>query len=135
MDNLTTTNIWLGILAVVSLLEFLMILAAGFMAFRVYQQVTEVVENVERDHIAPLRARVDALLDEVQVITSKVKSAQDSVGDAFRHVAGTGSMVAGAVRSKTWPIVGLLKGLRVAASAVMKNGREENCPPVQRYGT
>ena len=135
MENLTTTNIWLGILAVVSLLEFLMILAAGFMAFRLYRQVTEAVQQVEREHIAPLRARVDGLLDEVQVITAKVRYAQESVGDALKHVTGTGSIVADAVRSKAWPIVGILKGLRVAASTVMKNGGEDNGSSYRRVET
>ena len=135
MENLTTTNIWLAILAIVSLLEFLMILAAGFMAFRLYRQVSEAVENIERLHIAPLRARVDGLLDEVHEITAKVKQAQSSVEGAFKHVSGTGSMVADAVRSKTWPLIGLLKGIKVAASAVMANGREGNGSALSRYDT
>jgi hypothetical protein len=134
MENLTTTNLWLGILAIVSLLEFLMILAAGFMAFRLYKQVSEAVENIERMHIAPLRARVDALLDEVHEVTAKVKQAQSSVESAFQHMSGTGSMVADAVRSKAWPLIGLLKGIKVVASAVMKNGRD-NGTVLSRYDT
>ena len=34
MESLTTTNVWLGILAVVSLLEFLMIVVAGVFAYQ-----------------------------------------------------------------------------------------------------
>ena len=128
MENLGTTNIWLGILAVVSLLEFLMILAAGLFAYKMYKQAMTTIETVERVHIAPLRARVDGILDEVQVMTDKVRRAQDSVGDALRHVAGTGSMVAGAVKTRTWPIVGIIQGIRTAAIAVMKNGKHDHPP-------
>ena len=134
MDSLATTNVWLAILAIVSLIEFLMIAAAGFFAYRMYREAMTVVENVERVHIAPLRARVDAILDDVQTVTSKVKHAQDSVGDAMRHVAGAGSLLAGTVKSKSWPIVGLIQGLRTAASTLAKNGKKDE-PPFARYGT
>ena len=136
MESLTTTNVWLGILAIISLLEFLMIVAAGWFAYRMYMQVMTTIDNVERVHIAPLRARVDGILDEVQVITNKVKHAQDSVTDAFRHVAGTGTVVAGAVRSKAWPILGIIQGLRTAATT-LRNGRKDHSdsPRVAHYGT
>jgi hypothetical protein len=126
MESLTTTNVWLGILAVVSVLEFLMILAAGLLAYQMYRRLVTTIETVERVHIAPLRARVDGILDEVQTVTEKVKHAQESVGDALRHVAGTGSMVAGAVRSKTWPIIGIIQGLKTVANTVMKNGKKSH---------
>jgi hypothetical protein len=32
-------------------------------------------------------------------------------------------MVAGAVKSKTWPIIGIIQGLKTAANTVMKNGK------------
>jgi phage-related protein len=134
MESLTTTNVWLGILAIVSLLEFLMIAAAGLLAFNMYKRVMTTIETVERVHIAPLHARVDGILDEVQAVTNKVKHAQDSVGDALRHVVGTGSMVAGAMKSKTWPIIGVLQGLKSVATTVMGNGKNGD-PPVTHYGT
>src|SRR5580765_6060555 len=56
MNDLTTTNTWLAILAIVSLIEFLMIAVAGVLAFRAYKQMMNVVETMERVHIAPLRA-------------------------------------------------------------------------------
>ena len=134
MENLTTTNMWLGILAVVSLLEFVIIAVAGVFAFKMYRQAMTTIQTIERVHIAPLRARVDGILDEVQTVTNKVKHAQESVSDALRQVAGTGSMVAGAVKSKTWPIVGIIQGLKSVANTVMKNGKHDD-PPVARYGT
>lgn len=135
MDSLGTTNIWLAILAIVSLLEFLMICAAGFFAFKAYQQVMTVVSNVERTHVAPLRARADAMLDEVQMVIDRVKHLQASVTDAVRHATGTGTAIAGSVKSKAWPILGIINGIRSAAQSFKhdKNGHDE--PPVARYGT
>ena len=125
MADLTWTNTWLAILAVIAAIQFLIMCAAGFMAYRMYLKAMTTIETVERLHIAPLRARVDSMLDQVQVMTDKVRHAQDSVSDALRHVTGTGSAVAGAVKSKTWPIVGIFQGLKSVATTMMGNGRHE----------
>jgi hypothetical protein len=132
MIDLTWTNTWLAILAMISLIQFLFVCAAAFLAYRLYQQAMKTVETVERLHIAPLRARVDGLLDQVQIMTEKVRHAQDSVADALRHVTGTGTAVAGAVKSKAWPIVGIFQGLKSVANSVLGNGRHD--PPDRPYG-
>jgi hypothetical protein len=126
MVDLTTTNIWLGILAIVSLIQFAMICAAGVLGYRLYQKAMTTIETVERVHIAPLHARVDGLLNDVQHITDKVKYTQDAVSDTFRQVAGTGNAVAWALRARTWPILGILQGLKSVASTVIRNGRKEH---------
>jgi hypothetical protein len=126
MNDLTMTNVWLGILAVISLVEFLMIAAAGVFAYKAYKQVMSVVETVERVHIAPLRARVDAILDEVEVIAGKVKHAQDSVTAALHTATTAGSIIAGTVKSRTWPILGVIRGVRTAANALLhKDGKHD----------
>ena len=134
MESLQTTNIWLGILAIVSLLEFVMILAVGVLAFKLYREAMSTIQTIERAHIAPLRARVDLLLDQVEVMTDTVKHAQESVSDTLRHVTGAGTLVAGAVRAKAWPIVGIIQGLKSAANAIRKNGRNPDSPTAH-YGT
>jgi hypothetical protein len=134
MESLQTTNIWLGILAVVSLLEFLMIVAAGALAFRLYKEAMSTIQAIERVHIAPLRMRVDLLLDQVEIMTDTVKHAQESVSDTLRHVTGAGTLVAGAVRAKAWPILGIIQGLKSAANAIRKNGRDSGSSTAH-YGT
>lgn len=131
MVDLTWTNTWLAILAVISLIQFLVVCVAGFLAYRMYQRAMTAIETVERLHIAPLRARADGILDQVQVMTEKVRHVQESVSDALRHVMGTGNAVAGAVKSKTWPIIGIFQGLKSVASSVLRNGRDE--PPDRSY--
>ena len=91
-----------------------------------YQRTITMIENVEREHIAPLRERVEALFDEVQLTTDKVRQAHDSVSDALRHVTGAGSAVAGAVKSKAWPIIGIIQGIRTIASNAIGNGRHKH---------
>jgi hypothetical protein len=134
MESLQTTNIWLGILAIVSLLEFLMILGVGLLAFRLYREAMSTIQTIERAHVAPLRARVDLLLDQVEIMTDTVKHAQESVSDTLRHVTGAGTLVAGAVKAKAWPILGIIQGLKSAASAIRKNGRTADSSAAH-YGT
>lgn len=126
MEDLTWTNTWLGILAVISLIQFLILCVAGFLAYRMYQKAMTTIQTVERVHIAPLRARVDSLLDQVQLMTDKVKHAQESVSDALRQVTGTGTAVAGAVKSKAWPLIGIFQGLKSVANTMMGNGRHDH---------
>lgn len=133
MADLTWTNTWLAILALISLVQFVIVCAAGFIAYRMYQKAMTTIETVERVHIAPLRARVDVILDQVQLMTEKVRHVQDSVTDALKQVTGTGSAVAGAVKSKTWPIVGIFQGLKSVANSVMGNGRHDHDD--RPYGT
>ena len=64
-----------------------------------------VLDNVERVHIAPLRARVDSILDEVEVITGKVKHAQDWVMPRSTRLPPPAAS-SRTVKSKTWPILG-----------------------------
>src|SRR5712692_5452648 len=101
MNDLAMTNVWLAILAIVSLIEFLMIAAAGVLAYKIYKQVMVTIDTVERMHIAPLRARVDAVLDEVESITGKVKHAQETVSGVLHTAAGAGSLIAGTVKART----------------------------------
>ena len=124
MNDLTKTNVWLGILAVISVIEFLMIAAVGLLAYKAYKQMMTIVENVERMHIAPVRARVDAILDEVEVITGRVKHAQNSVTAALHTAASAGSFFTNTVKAKTWPIISVIRGVRMAAAAILdKNGK------------
>ena len=125
MVDVTTTNVWLAILTIVSILEFLTICAAGVFAYRAYQTFLEKLETVEREHLAPLHARADGLLDEVERITDKVRHAQDSVSDAFKQVAGTGNAVAWALKSRTWPIIGVLQGLKIGRERRHEERSEE----------
>jgi len=126
MADLTWTNTWLGILAAISLIQFLIMCVAGVLAYRMYQKAMTTIETVERVHIAPLRARVDSLLDQVQQMTEKVRYAQESISDALHHVTGTGSAVAGAVKSKAWPLIGIFQGLKSVATTMMGNGRHDH---------
>jgi len=71
--ELGTTNLLLGIMAAVSVLEALAIIGMGVAGFVVYRRVTEILAGIESRQVAPAMIRVNAILDDVKDVTAKVK--------------------------------------------------------------
>jgi len=134
--DLGTTNLLLGIMAVVSVLEALVIIGIGIAGWMMYRQVMEVVTGLEQRHIAPLRARVDAILDDVKGVTEKVKEETDRVDNAIRatmdRVDDTADRVRANVRAKTSRVVGLVRGLRAVIEGILHSRPQ---PPASADGT
>ena len=104
--NLDTTNLLLGIMAAVSVLEALLLIGVGVMAYRLYGQAMRTVRDIEARQIAPLVARVDALMTRVDAIladvkdvTARVTNRTERIDAAIRHTLGRVDETAGRVRS------------------------------------
>jgi hypothetical protein len=90
--DLTTTNVLLGIMAAVNLLEAVAIMVVIGGAFLVYRRVLQVVNRIEERQVAPAAARVNAILDDVKGVTSTVRQETgrldgllDWILDSFGH--------------------------------------------------
>jgi hypothetical protein len=70
--DLTTTNLLLGIMAFVSLLQAFAVVAAMVAGFVVFQRLTKVIAGMEERHVAPTVARVNDILDDVKGVSSAV---------------------------------------------------------------
>lgn len=116
-DALDTTNIWLAIIALVSLIEFLALAAAGFVGFRLYRRATVVLEDLERQHVAPLTARVTAILDDVKNIAERVQGYEHQLSDVVHRVDASADRAVATVKARLWPFVGIARGMRAAVSA------------------
>jgi hypothetical protein len=134
--DLGTTNLILGIMAVVSVLEALVIVGIGIAGWIMYRRVMEVVSGLEQRHIVPLRARVDAILDDVKGVTEKVKEETDRVDNAIRatmdRVDDTADRVRANVRAKTSRVVGVVRGLRAVIEGILHSRQQ---PPASADGT
>jgi hypothetical protein len=123
MENLGTTNIFLGIMAAVSLLEGLVIIGIGVAAYIVYRRVMSLVTGLEQRQVAPAMARVNAILDDVKVVSTKLKDEAERVDQAIRttidRVDDTADRVRTNVRAKTSRIVGVMRGVRVALESML----------------
>jgi gas vesicle protein len=121
-SELGTTNIFLGILAVVSLLQFLLILTAAFLAYRLYNQTMDLLKGIEERQVAPVAAQVSGILNDVKEITSRVSGQAERVNEAVRHtldrVDETADRVRSSMRSRLWRAVATARGVRAAFEAM-----------------
>ena len=84
MVDLTTTNILLGIMATVSLLEVLAVFAMLWGVFALYRRTLQVLKGIEERQVAPVTARVNAILDDVKGVTTVVEGAAKGADSAAR---------------------------------------------------
>jgi hypothetical protein len=121
--ELGTTNLLLGIMAAVSVLEALLVIGIGVAGFLVYKRVMVLIEGLEARQVAPAMARVNAILDDVKAVSAKVKEETERVDQAIHSTMGriddTADRVRSNVRAKTSRIVGFVRGLRVALEGML----------------
>jgi len=130
-QHLATTNILLGIMAAVSLLEAALILGVGVAAFVIYRRIVgmlRLLDGFEQRQIAPLMAHVHAVIGDVKSVTAKVREETERVDYAIRttidRVDGTADRVKGNVRAKTRHVVGIMRGLRAAIEGILRSGEQ-----------
>jgi hypothetical protein len=133
--DLSTTNLLLGIMAVVSVLEALVVVGIGVAGWMMYKRVMELVNGLEQRHIVPLRTKVDAILTDVKGVTEKVKEETERVDYAIRstmdRVDDTADRVRANVRHKTSRVVGFVRGVRAAIEGLLQ---PRDQPPASAAG-
>jgi hypothetical protein len=121
--NLGTTNVILGVMAAVSVLEALLLVGVGVASYLVYRRVMDLIDRLEARQVAPAMARVNAILDDVKVVSARVKDETERVDYAIRstmnRVDDTADRVRTNVRAKTSRIVGFVRGARVALETML----------------
>jgi len=122
-EHLGTTNLLLGIMAAVSVLEALLLIGVGVAGFLIYRRVMALINELEMRQVAPAMARVNAILDDVKQVSTKVKEEADRVDTALRstmdRVDDTAERVRSNVKVQTGRLVGILRGARVALETMM----------------
>jgi len=123
MEELATTNVMLGIMAAVSVLEALLVIGAAIAGYFVYKRVMTVVTGIEERQVAPAMARLNAVLDDLRAVSTKVKDETERVDSAIRttmdRVDDTAERVRWNVLAKTSRIVGIVRGARVALEHIL----------------
>ena len=75
--DLTTTNLLLGVLATVSILEVLAVIGLAVGGFILFRRLTESIERMKDQQVAPATARVNAILDDIKAMTDVAKRAAE----------------------------------------------------------
>ena len=135
--DLGTTNMWLAIMAIVSVLEALLLIGIGLAGFLMYRRVMQLVNDLETRQITPVREKVDAILLDVKAVTASVNQQTERVNHAIsgtmERVDETADRVKGSVRDRVNQAVGIVQGLRAVVLSVLgHDGRHE--PPSPAAG-
>jgi hypothetical protein len=130
--ELHTTNLLLGIMAAVSVLEALVIIGIGVAGFMVYKKVMVLVDQgmtllhgIEARQVAPAMMRVNAILDDVKGVTATVKSEAERVDNAIHstidRIDDTADRVRSNVRAKTSSLAAFVRGARAAVEGMLRS--------------
>lgn len=124
-SQLGTTNLFLGIMAAVSVLQALLIIGAGIAGVIAYRRVMTLVNTLEDRHVAPAMVRVNSILDDVKVVSAKVKDETERVDHAIHttidRVDDTVDRVRLNMRAKTSRIIGMVRGARMAIESMLQS--------------
>jgi hypothetical protein len=135
--DLGTTNMWLAIMAIVSVLEALVLIGMGIGGFLVYRRVMQTVNDLETRQIAPVREKVDAILVDVKAVTASVNQQTERVNHAISgtmdRVDETADRVKGSVRDKINHAVGVVQGIRAVVMSVLGHDQRHE-PPAPAAG-
>ncbi|HEY7289554.1 MAG TPA: hypothetical protein VH583_06925 [Vicinamibacterales bacterium] len=117
--NLATTNLLLGIMAIVAVFEALVAIGVGVAAFSLYRRASTLLTGIEERQIAPAVARINAILDDVKGVTSTMKEETRALRSTVNRVEETADRVRSNVRVRTSRLVGVLRGVRVAIEEML----------------
>jgi hypothetical protein len=84
--DLSTTNLFLGIIAFVAVLQVAAVIALAAGVFNVSRKIAKVVETVDENHIAPAGAQLHAILDDVKNVTAALKTNAAWIDALFSRV-------------------------------------------------
>jgi pyrimidine operon attenuation protein/uracil phosphoribosyltransferase len=137
MGDLHTTNVALIVMAVVSVLEALVLIGIAVGGFMVYRRIMQVVTDLEERQIAPVRAKVDAILGDVKILTARVSEEAERVDQAIHgtinRVDDTAEHLKSTVREKVSYVAGVMRGVRAAIISLLHTEHRPK-PPATAAG-
>jgi hypothetical protein len=133
MEDLTTTNWLMAVIAIGSAVQTVTLIAAAFAGYRLYRQMTSTLTELNVQHLEPLRRQVDGILTDVHAITARVSHQTERVDHAIsgtiERVDETKERVKHSVREQVWRATGIVRGIRAVIASLLTSE-----PPVQAGG-
>jgi hypothetical protein len=137
MVDLHTTNVLLGIMAAVSVLEALAVIGMGVGGFLAYRRVMQLVTDLEARQVTPIREKVDAILVDVKAVTARVSQQSERVDHAIsgtmERVDETAERVRSSVRDKVAQAIGIIRGIRAILISILHH-EPRSKPPAPAAG-
>ena len=137
MGDLHTTNVALIVMAAVSVLEALVLIGIAVGGLMVYRRIMQLVNDLEDRQIAPVRAKVDAILGDVKALTARVSEDAERVDQAIHgtinRVDDTAEHLKSTVREKVSYVAGVIRGVRAAIVSLLHTEHRPK-PPATAAG-
>ncbi len=139
MVDLSTTNVLLGIMAAVSLVQGLVLIGIAVAGWRLYRGLARTIADLEERRVAPLIARVDALMGRVDAIlvdvhqvTERIGRRTERVDSAIQQTIDRVDETAGRVRTsvvgQVARVIDLMGGARSIVEGLFGNGTRSGRP-------
>ena len=98
--DLGTTNLWLTVIAIASIVQLLLVIVGGIAAYRIYRQSVRQLVEFQQQELGPMMRRLSVVLDDASDVLGRVKSADDGVRRALDRTSATVQRVAWAAGSR-----------------------------------
>ena len=135
--DLQTTNWLIGVIAVASAIQSLMLLGAAIAGYRLYSQTTKAISELEAQHVAPLRRQLDTILADVHRVTARVSErterVDDAITDTMDRVDETAERMKYRVRERVSRVTGIVRGLRAVIASILTTDSAHK-PPAEAGG-
>lgn len=115
-----TTNAWLAIIAVATVLQLGCTLAVLIAAWRFYDRADHALEELQEN---------------VRDVVNRVRSADDAVRNAVRKTGQTAALVAAVARRRAWPVIGLARAAQVAVATLFRQRKASAPRPFRVHPT
>jgi hypothetical protein len=122
--DLATTNTWLAVIAVASLVQSLVVIGLVVAVFRLVRRTESAVEEVKREYLDPIATRTNRVIGEVEDALARFRSMDDRVSGAIHKTTEGLSAVATVAKRRFWPVVGAVRGVRAVARAIADRRRQ-----------
>ena len=116
--DLGTTNAWLAVIAIASLVQSLVIIGLLVMVVRLVRRTESAVADVKREYLEPIATKTNKVIGEVEDALARFRSMDDRVSGAIHKTSEGLSAVATVAKRRFWPVVGVVRGIRAIAGAI-----------------
>lgn len=107
MTDTSDISLWLALIAIASLLQTLLLIAVGVVAWRTVRQARETVARFEQRQLTPLIKRVNDTVDDVRDVVARARAIDDDVRDKVDRAKGYAKSAATHAVVRMWPALAI----------------------------
>lgn len=123
--DLDTLTRWVAVLAVAGAVQTLLLVGAAIGGWIAWRRTMASIDAIEQRHIAPISARVSAVVDDIHDVSSRIRSVDDAVKHRLEEVGGAARVARDVVADRLWPAVGVVRAVSAGLRAMSEPARME----------